>query len=336
MKRVYACRLYNRFVSGPRVGRVKFFLTGGSGFIGNALLRRLLDIADEVRLLVRPQSPFRIDHPQIKIFRGTVTDAALLRVAMQDCDGLFHLAARAGVDGPDPMWFEQTNVEGTRQIIKAAFECKVKRIVYTSSIMTFGATDGTIAQEESLRRFPYFTDYERSKALAEETVHAAIHRGLPVVIVSPTFVYGPSIATRADSFNAYVLRALTKCVVALPGDGFQVINPVYIEDVVQGHLLAFKKGVIGEKYILGGENVSISRLIGEIGSITKIKRCVLPIPLPLLKLGGWIEFQMARMQRRGARLTPSSAEVYRHDWAYSSEKAGKQIDYKSRSLRSGL
>lgn len=315
---------------------MKLFLTGSTGFIGNALVRRLLNVADKIHLLIRPESSFHFHHPKIQIFRGGLADPSVLREGMRGCDGLFHLAARVGVYAKDPLLFDRINVQGTRNIIDAAIKTGVKKIVYTSSVVTLGATDGWVANEKTLRRFPFLTDYERTKALAEKEVEDAIHQGLPAVIVAPSLVFGPTVSLRFDSFNSFIMTSIKKRVIWVPGDGEHLINMVYIDDVVNGHLLALEKGEIGEKYILGGENRSIRKVIEEVVSILNKERSMMPIPYAALKPLVWIEWLMARFHRRMPRTTPHASDIYRHDWAYSSQKAIEQIDYQYRPFREGL
>ncbi len=313
-----------------------YFVTGSTGFIGSALVRRLIGRGDQVHLLVRPESAIHLNHPAIKVFRGTLADAPVLREGMRGCEGLFHLAAKGGVDARDPKDFDRTNLEGTRQMIAAALASDIKKFVYTSSVMCLGPSQGQAVDENTPRKVPFFTDYDRSKALAEDAIRHAVRDGLPAVIVSPAFVYGPTSALRGDSFNAYLLAAARQRIVGVPGLGTQVFNAVYIDDVVEGHLLAFENGNIGENYILGGENIALREMIECLASLLKENRFILKVPLLFLKMLGRLVGQIAKIQGKAARMTAKSSEIYNYDWAYTSEKAIREIAYRNRPLRAGL
>ena len=315
---------------------MKVFLTGATGFIGNALMRRVLDRGDEVRLLIRPGTPFPMKHPRIRIFRGSLEDAAILREGMRGCDAAFHLAAHVRVASKDRSLFDLVNLEGTRRVIEAAFQERVRKVVYTSSVVAIGPSAGAVADEETPRKTPYLTDYERTKALAEREIQNAVQKGFPAVIVSPSLVYGPTDLFKRYSFNRFLSGFIEGKWVPIPGSGRQVINPVYIDDVAEGHLLALEKGKIGENYILGGENVTINELAEAAGRLAKKKPSLWRLPFPVLKGLSRIELFLSKLQGREPRVTPRSLEIYRHDWAYSSAKAIRELGYRPTPLSKGL
>lgn len=316
---------------------MKIFLTGGTGFIGGALLRRLIGRGDQIRLLVRSESSFPDPPSQIELVRGTLSDLDVLRAGMRGCDALFHLAAWVRIASKDSSLFERTNIEGTRRILSAASEEGIKKVVYTSSVIAIGPSGRAAANEETIRKTPFLTDYERTKTLAEAEVRfQALQNGLPAVIVSPSLVFGPTSSLTRYSFNRFIWEFAAGRMPGLPGDGKQTINPVYIDDVVEGHLLALDKGKRGERYILGGENISIEGLAIKINDLLPKKRPLRKIPLPLLKGLSWIELGLSQMQRREPRVTPRSVEVYRHHWAYSSKKAETELGYHPMPLQEGL
>jgi farnesol dehydrogenase len=290
-----------------------------------------------------------VTHPKIRIFRGELDDLAVLKKGMQGCEGVFHLAAWVRLASKQRSLFDRTNIEGTRRIIEAAFSEGVKKVIYTSSVVAIGPSHGTEANEETMRRTPFLTDYERTKALAEEEMVRAAQKGLPAVIVSPSLVFGPTdsfkIGSRAKiygdplkrySFNRFLLDFVSGKSIGLPGDGHQVINPVYIDDVVEGHLLAMEKGRIGEKYILGGENITLNALAEEVIHLLHQKRRLVHLPLPLLKGLSWIEMGLSKIQGREPRISPRSISIYRYDWAYSSNKAKVELGYRPLPLKEGL
>ena len=312
------------------------FLTGATGFIGGALLRRLLDQAESVRLLVRPGSTPALDHPKIQVFRGGLDDLAVLKEGMRGCDALFHLAAWARTASEDRRLFDRTNVEGTRRIIEAAASEGVGKVVYTSTVVAIGPSNGAAADEKTVRRTGFLTEYERSKALAEEEMMAAARKGFPAVVVSPSLVFGPTDSLKRYSFNRFLIDFVAGKFTFLPGDGKQVINAVYIDDVVDGHLLALEKGKVGERYILGGENCSLNALAESVIDHLKKKRRPIHLPLPFLKGLSWMEWGLSAIQGKEPRITPGSIAIYRHDWAYSSDKAKRELGYRPLPLKEGI
>lgn len=323
-------------MNGAAAEGMTVFVTGATGFIGGALLKRLLDQAKGVHLLVRPGSSLTLDHPKIRVFHGGLDDLAVLKKGMRGCDALFHLAAWVRTASDDRLLLDRTNVEGTRRIIEAASSEGIRKVVYTSSVVAIGPSNGTVADEKTIRRTGFLTGYERTKALAEEEMVEAARNGFPAVIVSPSLVFGPTDSLKRYSFNRFLLDFITGRFTVLPGDGEQVINAVYIDDVVEGHLLALEEGRIGERYILGGENTSLNALAELVNGLLKKKRRPPHLPLPLLKGASWIEWGLSAMLGREPRITPRSIAVYRHDWAYSSEKAKAELGYRPIPLREGV
>ncbi len=320
----------------PGVKERTVFLTGATGFIGGALAGRLLSQVKALHLLVRPGSHLSIEHPKVRIFRGGLNDPEVLRKGMRGCEVAFHLAAWVRLASEDPLLFDRTNIQGTRDLIEAASSEGVKKVIYTSSVVAIGPSHGTPADEESVRRTPFLTDYERTKALAEEEVMRAVQRGFPAVIVSPSLVFGPTDSLKRYSFNRFLLEFVTGRFIGIPGDGKKRVNAVYIDDVVEGHLLALEKGEIGEKYILGGENIPLNALAEMAIDLLKKKRRLIHLPLPLLKGLSWIEMGLSKIQGREPRMTPRSIAIYRYDWAYSSDKARRQLGYRPLPLKEGI
>lgn len=315
---------------------MKIFLTGASGFIGNALLKILLDRGDEAHLLIRKTTPSGIDLSRVKLFRGSLEDRATLREGMRGCDSVFHLAAHVRFASRDRAQFDRVNIEGTRHVLEAAALEGIRKIVYTSSVIAIGPSDGGVADETTIRKTPFLTDYERTKTRAEEEVLRAARGGLPATVVSPSLVYGPTDHLGRYSFNRFLAELGAGKWVPIPGSGDQAINPVYIDDVARGHLLALEKGEVGEKYILGGENITINALARIVCELLRKKPPLWHIPLPILSGLAWIETGLSRWQGREPRIDSASAEIYRHDWAYSSKKAIDRLGYRFLSLREGM
>ncbi len=312
------------------------FLTGGSGFIGGVLLQRLIQRGDDIRVLIRPHTRFTVDHPRVHVLRGDLNDVAVMRKGMHGCDLVFHLAALVRLQARNRASFDQSNVEGTRHLMEAAAAEKVAKVIYTSSVLAIGPSDGGIAGEKTARSGPYLTDYERTKALAEVEVMRAISEGVPAVIVAPSLVFGPGPSIKLSSFNRFLSEFLTRRWGIIPGHGDQIINPVYIDDVVDGHLLAAEHGKIGEKYILGGENVTVNDLTQKIKNLREGKPKLFHLPLSVMWGFSWIEYAWAAVQGRDPLFSPDTIEICRHDWGYSSGKAFRELGYRPIPLIEGL
>jgi nucleoside-diphosphate-sugar epimerase len=316
---------------------MRIFLTGGTGFIGRAVLSGLLRDGHEVVALVRDPGRLPPERPPgLSVAKGDLSGVGFLVEALKGCRRVFHLAAMARAWHPDPDEFNRTNVEGTRHLFEAALRARVEKTVYTSSVMAIGPTDGFVADESTPNATAPLSNYQRTKALAEEVAVTYVRKGLPLVVVLPSLVYGPSGDSRRVSFNRFLQDFLIGKPVVIPGDGTQRLNAVYLDDVVAGIRLAIEKGRPGERYILGGENLSVRELADRVNDIAGTKWGVRHVPFWMAKAAGLIEEGRARLLNRNPLITWTSVETYRHSWTYSSEKAKRELGYAPRSIREGL
>lgn len=260
-------------------------VTGSTGFIGSQLCRALVDQGYKVRAFHRRTSPLQAlgDLP-VEHALGDLTQPATLRAAMDGVQAVFHAAARVGDKGtPEEMY--AVTVEGTRQVLEAASEAGVRRVVHTSSVAALGVPDEArhstpipllINENHTWNERPERWRYGHAKYLAELAVQEAVARGLDVVIVNPTVVVGAGDVNRVS--GEIILRvARGQVPAAIPGG----MNVVHIEDIIQGHLAAWERGRRGERYILGGENISHRRFLELTAEITGAPppRWVLPTVL---------------------------------------------------------
>ncbi|PPR66040.1 MAG: dTDP-glucose 4,6-dehydratase, partial [Alphaproteobacteria bacterium MarineAlpha3_Bin1] len=243
------------------------FMTGATGFVGSAILRKLVSRGLEVRALVRPSSDRRnLDGLDVEVVEGDLHEPDSLKPALRGCAGLFHVAAdyRLWAPKPEPMF--KANVDGTRSLMLAAGECGVERIVYTSSVAVLGTVPGEGAADEDTP--VQFTDmigpYKQSKFLAEAEVRELVKsQGLPVVIVNPSMPIGPR-DIKPTPTGRMIVEAASGRMPAYVDTG---LNVVHVDDVAEGHLLAFDKGDVGKRYILGGENMSLKKILGVLAEI---------------------------------------------------------------------
>jgi dihydroflavonol-4-reductase len=241
-------------------------VTGATGFIGSAVVRRLLEAGHDVRALVRPISDRRnVSGLPIDIVVGDLQRPDSLAAALHGCEALFHVAADYRLWVRDDRAMLATNVDGTRRLMNAAGEAGVRRIVYTSSVAVIGhAADGRPADEAAeVRLEDMIGPYKRSKFLAEQIVRDLAERGLPVVIVNPTAPVGPR-DIKPTPTGRMIAQAAAGRLPAYVDTGLNIVD---VDDVAHGHLLAFERGRIGERYILGGENMTLREILALIAHL---------------------------------------------------------------------
>jgi nucleoside-diphosphate-sugar epimerase len=315
------------------------FVTGATGFIGTRLVNALVAQGHTVRALTRATSNCDgLTHERIHFVQGDLTDPASLRAGVTGCRYAFHLAAYAKNWARDAKVFVTHNVDGMRNVFKAARDAGVERLVFTSTIVTFGPTAPGVVGDESMPRITskYYTEYEETKVVAETDALRWAADGFPVVLVNPTRVYGPGKMTEANSVTLMIdMYDRGKTPVLLNG-GSNVGNYVLVDDAVQGHILALAKGRIGERYILGGENISLKgfhRLVDEVSGKRHLQFGLPPA----------VAMAYARAQRAKAewfdwhpQITPGWVETFLQDWAYSSAKAERELGYRITPLKEGI
>ncbi len=312
-------------------------VTGATGFIGSALARALLARGRELRLLVRADSDRRnIAGLDAEVVTGDLTDRASLAKAMKGCEALFHAAADYRLWVPNPKAMYEANETGTRNIMTAALLAGVKRIVYTSSVATVGLnSDRTPADETTPSRLSdMIGHYKRSKFLAEQEVLRLIREeGLRAVIVNPSTPIGPR-DIKPTPTGRVIVNAVTGKMPAYVDTG---LNIVHVDDVAEGHILAMEKGVIGERYILGGQNMTLAEILDEIASITGR-------PAPRIRLPHGIVTPLAHISEAWARLTRAEDPMLTKDGAkmakkymfFSSARARKKLGYSPRPVAEAL
>src|SRR6516165_1403801 len=243
-------------------------VTGGSGFVGAAVVRHLLQAGHAVRALMRPTSArANIDGLAVEIVQGDLRDAASLGRAMAGVRFVFHVAADYRLWARRPQEIVRTNVEGTRALMEAALRAGVERIVYTSSVATLKARpDGGPSDETSpLEAASAVGAYKYSKVVAERLVETMVaERKLPAVIVNPSTPIGPR-DVRPTPTGRIIVEAAAGRMPAYVDTG---LNLVHVDDVASGHLAALRQGKIGERYILGGQNVLFSQMLADIAGLT--------------------------------------------------------------------
>ena len=305
----------------------KVFVTGSTGFIGVALVEKLLERGFRVRALKRNVPT--TSKPNLEYISGDITDPESLRAGMSGCSYVFHLAAYAKNWAADPQTYTHVNIEGTQNVFAIAKERNIERIVWTSTIVTLGPTPpGVIGNEQMPRQTQKsFTEYERTKTVMEQEAASWIANGLPLVIVNPTRVFGPGLQSESNSVTKLIDQYRRGAFPFLINWGRNIGNYGFIDDIVSGHLLAMECGTIGERYILGGENVSLKELFSAVDEIDGKKRFQLKLfwLIPLL-IAHYLQLQ-AKCFGIYPPITPGWVRTFLVDWAFSCEKAEHELGY---------
>src|SRR5262245_5351464 len=311
-------------------------VTGGSGFLGSAVVRALIERGVRVRALVRATSPRgNFEGLDCEVVLGDLTDRESLKAALRGVRYLFHVAADYRLWARDPSEIIRANVEGTLNLKREALAAGVERIVYTSSVAALRVAGATVPVDETATLSPEeaIGAYKRSKTMAERAVEEMILReGLPAIIVSPTTPIGPR-DIRPTPTGRILLDAARGRIPAFVDTG---LNFVHVDDVAAGHLLAFEKGRIGERYILGGENLTLQQLLATIAELTGRKPPRLKLPrAPLMPLAFAAE-RVAHLTGREPLLTLDGLRMSRYHMFFTSAKAERELGYRSRSYREGV
>jgi len=312
------------------------FLTGGSGFIGSAVARRLLGEGFAVKALVRRGSnPANVQGLDIEIVEGDIRDAELLRRAVSGARYVFHVAADYRLWAPDPAEIVATNVGGTQAVMSAALETGVERVVYTSSVATLRLSgDGASADETvPLEEKDAVGAYKKSKVLAERLVERMIaEAGLPAVIVNPSTPIGPR-DVRPTPTGRIVIEAASGRMPAYVDTG---LNLVHVDDVAAGHIAALRRGRIGERYILGGENMTLGQMLAEIARLAGRRPPTVKLPRRLIYPIAYAAEAMARITKREPFVTVDGLRMAKYKMFFSSAKAERELSYRSRPAAEAL
>lgn len=309
---------------------MRALVTGATGFVGSAVARALLDAGAHVRALVRPGADrANLRTLPIETAIGDLGDSASLVEALCGCDVLFHVAADYRLGALDPERLYWTNVAGTRNVLNAARRAGVARIVYTSSVATVGLpADGSPGQEDTpVELADMIGHYKRSKFLAEQVVRDFIRDGLPVVIVNPSTPIGPGDLKPTPTGRVVVDAACGRT----PAYVDTGLNVVHVDDVAIGHLRACERGRVGERYILGGENMTLREILGQVCRLSGRAPPRIRLPHAALLPIALVSEMRARACGRSARVTIEAVRMARKRMYFSSDKAVRELGYRWRA-----
>ena len=315
---------------------MKCFVTGATGFLGSHVARQLLAAGAELRLLMRPTS--RLDNiadlPAERVV-GDLRDAESLRKGMSDCEYVFHVAADYRLWARNGQELYESNVDGTKNILQAARDSGVRRVIYTSSVATMGfGNNGHLTDEQSpVNLDNMIGDYKRSKFMAERLVIEAGQSGQNVVMVNPTTPIGER-DIKPTPTGQIVVDFLKKKFPAYVDTGLNLVDVV---DCADGHLLAMEKARPGERYILGSENLTLKQILDKLGDITGLPSPNIKVPYGVaLAAGAWGSVVVGGMMKREPRATIEAVQMSRKKMFVSSSKAERELGWKPRGVDDAL
>jgi dihydroflavonol-4-reductase len=304
------------------------FVTGATGFVGSHVARVLAEKGAGLRLLVRSSSNLRnIEGLNAERVVGDLRDPDSLQKAMSGCDAVFHVAADYRLWVRDPEQMYRANVEGTRALLKAAKSSGVKRVVYTSSVATMGFTsNGHLADEDSpVALENMIGPYKRSKFMAEQVAMEAGRKEMDVVTVNPTTPVGAR-DIKPTPTGRIVVDFLKKKFPAYVDTG---LNLVDVDACAQGHVQAFEKGKSGERYILGGENLTLKQILDKLGAITGLPSPTIQVPYFVALATGVVdEVLTGRIMGKEPRATIDAVRMGKKKMFVTSAKAERELGWK--------
>jgi dihydroflavonol-4-reductase len=304
------------------------FVTGATGFLGSHVARALAAQGAQLRLLVRPTSDLRnVEDLNAERVLGDLRDPASIEKALAGCESVFHVAAdyRLWVRDPEPMY--RSNVEGTRGLIEAARKQGVRRVVYTSSVATMGFTsNGHVADEQSpVSLADMIGHYKRSKFMAEQVALEAARSGVDVVVVNPTTPVGER-DVKPTPTGRIVLDFLKRKFPAYVETGLNLVDAT---ECARGHIQAFEKGKPGQRYILGGENLTLKQILDRLAAISGLKSPTVKLPYVFAFATGVVdEMVTGRLLRREPRATIDAVRMGRKMMFVSSAKAERELGWR--------
>ena len=310
-------------------------VTGATGFVGSHVARQLLFSGEKVRVLVRPTSNLKLlEELRVERAEGDLRDGASIERAIEGVRRVFHVAADYRLWTAHPEELYESNVEGTRRLLSAAQRAGVERVVYTSTVATIAVPrHGALPNERTVARLDEMIGhYKKSKFLAEQVAVDAAKAGVPVVIVNPTAPVGPG-DWKPTPTGRIILDFLRGKMPAYVDTG---LNVAAVEDVAAGHLLAAEKGRIGERYILGGRNMTLKEILDALAAITGKRAPRVKLPHVVALVAGYADEMLARVAGREPTIPVEGVKMSRHKMFVESDKAARELGYKPGKIEAAL
>jgi farnesol dehydrogenase len=315
---------------------MRIFLTGATGFLGHELLQGLHARNHEITALVRSPERAAGFPAGVRRVQGSIEKPESYRRALAGHDVLVHAAALVKMWRRDRRDFDRVNVEGTEKAIRAASDAGLRKIVYVSSFIALGPSNGAPLQEDDARRASAFhNDYERTKHLADQAARRFIEKGYPLYVIYPGVIYGPGNLTDGNLVARNIIPFLNG---RMPfGISIKDWSYAFVQDVVQGFVKVIEGQPPSRRYILGGDNRSGEEFYETIHEVTGKRPPRWNIPLGVAAAAGYGEYLLAEMFGREPRLlTHQVARVYGRSWTYDSSRAMRELGYTITPLKEGL
>ena len=310
-------------------------VTGATGFLGSHVARLLISRGERVRVLVRPASSLRaLEGMACECATGDLRDPASLESALDGVTTVYHVAADYRLWARDPREIHESNVAGTRNLLQAARRSGVRRFCYTSTVATVAVPrSGPWPDETTVSSIgEMIGEYKRSKWLAEQEALKAADEGLPVVIVNPTTPVGPG-DFKPTPTGKIIVDFLNGRMPAFVDTG---LNMVPVEDAAAGHLLAAERGRIGERYILGGENLTLKQILGMLSAASGRPAPRWRLPHAVAMLAGYADAAISRIIGRDPQIPLDGVRMSRHSMFVNDEKARRELGFAPRPVSAAL
>jgi dihydroflavonol-4-reductase len=303
---------------------VTTLITGATGFVGSHLVRQLLARGDHVRVLVRPTSQLgQLAGLDVEVARGDLRDAAAVRAAVRGVRRIFHVGADYRLSVKDPNSVYETNVLGTQHIL-SSIDASIERVVYTSTVATIAVPRDRLPDENTEGSLDEMIGhYKRSKLMAERAVREAARQGAPIVIVNPTTPIGPG-DWRPTPTGQVIVDFLAGRMPAYLQTG---LNIVPVEDVARGHILAAERGRVGERYLIGGQNVTFKALLEALATVSGRSAPRLRLPWRAAMAIGFADLLVARLRGRDPRIPLDGVRMARHSMWVNCTKAQQELGF---------
>lgn len=316
---------------------MKVLVTGATGFIGRNLCLELAKKGFCVMALCRNMAhPYLVKHKNITPVKGDILDRESLTQAITGCEQIYHTAALAKMWCRNKNDYYNINVIGTRNVLELAGELAASKVVYTSTCGVWGPTIKHPMSENDPRIDGFAIDYERTKYLAEIEARSFADKGLNIVTVNPSRVYGEGPITDSNSVGKIISGYLKGKWRIIPGQGTQVSNYAYLADVVKGHIAAMEQGLSGSRYILGGEDISFNTFFSTLQSISGKNYSMIKLPQKLIEVYSRFESVKTTLTGLPPVFLPEFAARLRKDQKYSSQKAISQLNYSITPFEEGM